>query len=64
MQMLTLNIGCITVGDNELTNTSIFFATQIFFWTLLTQLHLILIRTANMPAHEINLNPLKDCIIS
>jgi hypothetical protein len=29
-----------------------------------TQLHLILIRTANMPTHEINLNPFKDRIIS
>jgi hypothetical protein len=28
------------------------------------QLHLILICTANMPAHEINLNPFKDHIIS
>ena len=29
-----------------------------------TQLHLSLIRTANMPPHEINLNPFKDRIIS
>ena len=41
-----------------------FFGKPKFILTWSTQLHLILIRIANMPAHEINLNPFKDRIIS
>jgi hypothetical protein len=44
-----------------------FFGTPKFICdnaTLQPQLHLILICTANMPVHEINLNPFKDYIIS
>jgi hypothetical protein len=66
------------VGDNELTDTSIFpnikiakptpqhrnINIKIATSTSQHQLYWILTRTTNMPAHEINLDPFKDDIVS